>query len=49
MFFGKEPDVIKDSPVIRTVIVLAPTMLFIVLAYISEQRQLKNGSPKQDR
>jgi hypothetical protein len=41
MFFGKEPDVIKNSESLRTLIVLVPNILFIVLAYLSERSQKK--------
>lgn len=39
MFFGKEPDVIKNSESLRTLIVLVTNILFIVLAYLSERSQ----------
>jgi len=43
MFFGKEPDVIKNNESLRTLIVLVPNMLFIVLAYFSERSQKKKS------
>jgi hypothetical protein len=39
MFFGKEPDVIKNSESLRSLMVLVPNMLFILLAYFSERLQ----------
>jgi hypothetical protein len=39
MVFGKEPDAIKNNEVLRVFIVLAPNVLFIVLAYFSERFQ----------
>jgi hypothetical protein len=39
MFFGKEPDVIKNIESLRSMMVLVPSMLFIVLAYFSERLQ----------
>jgi hypothetical protein len=41
MIFGKEPDVVKNSEALRSLMVLAPNMLFIVLAYFSERLQIK--------
>jgi hypothetical protein len=41
MFFGREPEAIKNSQVIRTAIVLIPTLLFIGLAYVSERNERK--------
>jgi len=41
MVFGKEPDAIKNNAALRTLIVLVPNMLFIVLAYFSERLQKK--------
>lgn len=41
MVFGKEPDAIKNNADMRTLIVLIPNMLFIVLAYFSERLQKK--------
>jgi hypothetical protein len=44
MIFVKEPDAIKNSEALRTLIVLAWNTLFIVLAYFSERIQKnKNG------
>ncbi|MCX5840959.1 MAG: hypothetical protein NTY16_05795, partial [Deltaproteobacteria bacterium] len=39
MIFGKEPDAMKNSEALRTLMVLASNMLFIVLAYFSERIQ----------
>ena len=39
MFFGKEPDVIKNNESLRALVVLVPNILFIVLAYFSERLQ----------
>jgi hypothetical protein len=39
MIFGKEPDAIKNNETLRTLIVLASNILFIVLAYFSERYQ----------
>ena len=39
MIFGKEPDVVKNNEALRTSMVLAVDMLFIVLAYFSEKIQ----------
>lgn len=39
MFFGKEPDAIKNSEALRSLMVLVPNILFIVLAYFSERLQ----------
>ena len=44
MFFGKEPDVIKNNESLRTLMVLVPNMVFIVLAYFSERSQKKKAS-----
>jgi len=44
MVFGKEPDAIKNNAALRTLIVLVPNMLFIVLAYFSERLQKKKDS-----
>jgi hypothetical protein len=41
MVFGKEPDAIKSNAALRTLIVLVPNILFIVLAYFSERLQKK--------
>jgi hypothetical protein len=43
MVFGKEPDSIKNNAALRTLIVLVPNMLFIVLAYLSERLQKKKA------
>lgn len=43
MIFGKEPDAMKNSEALRTLMVLASNMLFIVIAYFSERIQ-KNKS-----
>ena len=43
MFFGKEPDAVKNNATMRTLIVLVPNMLFIVLAYFSERLQKKKA------
>ncbi len=43
MFFGKEPDAIKSDEAMRALIVLLPTMLFIVLAYFSERSKKITG------
>lgn len=37
MVFGREPDTIKNNEALRTLMVLATTLLFIVLAYFSER------------
>jgi hypothetical protein len=43
MIFGREPDLIRNDQSLRTLMVLASNMLFIVLAYFSEKKQkLKN-------
>lgn len=39
MTFGKEPDMIKSHEALRTLVVLVPNLLFIVLAYFSEKAQ----------
>lgn len=39
MFFCQEPPVIKNNESLRTLIVLVPNILFIVLAYFSERLQ----------
>jgi len=44
MIFGKEPDAIKNSEALRSLMVLVPNMLFIVLAYFSERLQIKKAS-----
>jgi hypothetical protein len=43
MIFGKEPDAMKNSEALRTLMVLASNMLFIMIAYFSERIQ-KNKS-----
>ena len=43
MIFGKEPDAMKNSEALRTLMVLASNMLFIMVAYFSERIQ-KNKS-----
>jgi hypothetical protein len=43
MIFAKEPDAIKNSEALRTLIVLAWNTLFIVLAYFSERIQKKRA------
>lgn len=39
MFFGEEPSAIRSNQVLRTMIILAPTVLFLVLAYLAERAQ----------
>jgi hypothetical protein len=39
MIFGKEPDAMKTSEALRTLMVLASNMLFILIAYFSERIQ----------
>jgi len=44
MFFGKEPDTIKSNEALRTLMVLVPNALFILLAYFSEKVQKKRSA-----
>jgi cation transporter-like permease len=39
MFFGKEPDTVKNNEALRILMVLVPNTLFIVLTYFSERIQ----------
>lgn len=41
MVFGKEPEVIRNNASLRTLVVLVPNIVFIVLAYFSERLQEK--------
>jgi len=43
MVFGKEPDTMKNNEALRTMMVLVPNTLFILLAYFSERIQKKRN------
>jgi hypothetical protein len=46
MVLGKEPEAIRNSVLLRTLIVLVPNGVFIILAYFSERLQHKGERPR---
>ena len=49
MVFAQEPDIIRSNDAFRSLAVLVPNMLFIVLAYFSEEIQKRRELRLKDR